>query len=175
MFITVAHTKFCKSPLVLISYEGQSFYPPHNGFIAIMFSAHVSGSWSTFKMASHTPFMGSIQAENGIRSTYSQAIKNATGQARNHRIRNHRIAHRMPGHRPPPFPLPSPCPIKAGCQLEAVWWSGKGKNHEACFLNFLLYYSHSIAWLFQWPWFYTLLDLWVQLLVRRVLYKIYDS
>lgn len=135
MFITVAHTKFCKSPLVLISYEGQSFYPPHNGFIAIMFSAHVSGSWSTFKMASHTPFMGSIQAENGIRSTYSQAIKNATGQARNHRIRNHRIAHRMPGHRSPPFPLPSPCPIKAGCQLEAVWWSGKEKIYEACFLN----------------------------------------
>lgn len=118
MFITVAHTKFCKSPVGLISYEDLSIYPPHNGFIAIMFSAHVSGSWSTFKMASHTPFMGSIQAENGIRSTYSQAIKNATGQAKNHRIRNHRMAHRMPGHSPPPFPLPSPCPIKAACYVE---------------------------------------------------------
>ena len=42
---------------------------PHNGFIAIIFSAQVSGRFTTFKMASHTPLRGSIQALNGIKST----------------------------------------------------------------------------------------------------------
>ncbi|KAH3768547.1 hypothetical protein DPMN_169762 [Dreissena polymorpha] len=75
--------------------------------MATMFSAQVSGSWTTFSSASQTPFRGPIQAEKGSRKMYHQATKNAIGQPRNIRMRNHRIPHSKPGHSPPrPFPYP---------------------------------------------------------------------
>jgi len=92
-------------------------YPPHNGFMAIIFSAQVNGKFTTFSNASQTPFKGSIQAEKGSRNMYHHATKNAIGQPRNHRMRNQRIPHNIPGHKPPlpfPSPVPSPVPI-SGC------------------------------------------------------------
>lgn len=96
---------------------------PHNGFMPIMFSAQVNGKFTTFNIASHTPFSGSMQAENGIRKTYSQAMKNAIGHARNHRIKNHNIAHNIPGHIsafPFPSPEPSPDPIFVLSKYQSV-------------------------------------------------------
>lgn len=77
-----------------------------------MFSIHVIGSCTTFKMASQTPFKGSIQAANGSKKTYNHAMKNAIGQPIKKKMRNQRIAQRSPGQRPP-FPLPSPRPSPA--------------------------------------------------------------
>ncbi|KAJ8303431.1 hypothetical protein KUTeg_019827 [Tegillarca granosa] len=39
-------------------------------------------------MASQTSFSGSMHAVNGINRTYTQAIKNPIGQAKNHKIKN---------------------------------------------------------------------------------------
>jgi len=69
--------------------------------MAIMFSAHVRGSWTTLRIASHTPLRGSIHTLKGSRRTYSQAMKKPTGHPRNSRMMNHRMAHRMPA---PPLP-----------------------------------------------------------------------
>uniref|UniRef100_K1QAM7 Copine-7 n=1 Tax=Magallana gigas TaxID=29159 RepID=K1QAM7_MAGGI len=89
------------------------------------------GTFTTTLEDMESKTQGGKEAENGIRSTYSQAIKNATGQARNHRIRNHRIAHRMPGHRSPPFPLPSPCPIKAARKIWLMkWWKWQVGSYQ---------------------------------------------
>lgn len=89
----------------------------HIGFMAIIFSAHVSGNCTTGKMASHADFRGSMQAPKGRRNTYHQATKKPMGQPINQRTRNQSKAHNRPGQRPPrpsPWPSPSPAPIVSG-------------------------------------------------------------
>lgn len=73
------------------------YEPPQTGFMAIIFSTQVIGNCTTLRIASQTPFNGSMQTLNGNRKMYNQAMKKAIGQARKKNIRNHKIAHRIPG------------------------------------------------------------------------------
>jgi len=97
-----------------------------------MFSAHVKGSCTTLRMASHTPFSGSMQTLKGSSSTYSQAMKKPTGQPRNMRMMNHSTPHSSPGHRPPdPDPDPDAIQLIFRCLQSLLLLEVEAQQNEA--------------------------------------------